>query len=63
MKKHIFILSLLIFSWNCGSKPEISFDKTKHDFGIIKIKSQPEHIFPFKNTGTSELRLEKFKFG
>ncbi len=40
---------------NDGSGPEITFEKTAHDFGVIKEGAVVNFSFKFKNTGKSDL--------
>jgi hypothetical protein len=46
-----------------GSAPNIQFENTEHDFGHAKQRIQLKHAFSFKNTGDSELLIERVKSG
>lgn len=46
------------YKFNEGA-PEITFEKTEHDFGVINEGDIVETIFSFKNTGKSELIITK----
>ena len=67
MKRLFFSVTLLIFClllnaqtdnslYNQGSsKPQISFEKTLHNFGSVKKKVEASYEFVFKNTGKGPL--------
>jgi len=38
--------------------PELTFDKTVHDFGIIPLKGDAEYEFTFTNTGKEPLIIQ-----
>lgn len=40
------------------AQPEIKFDAESYDFGIV-TQEMAMHSFEFRNTGTSELIIEK----
>lgn len=43
-----------------AAKPtEITFDKTKHDFGKINQGDKVTHVFTFKNTGENDLKIAR----
>ncbi|PKP19912.1 MAG: hypothetical protein CVU05_10260 [Bacteroidetes bacterium HGW-Bacteroidetes-21] len=67
MKKLFFVVFMLTFCltinaqtdnslYNQGSsKPQISFEKTLHNFGSVKKKADASFEFVFKNTGKGPL--------
>lgn len=42
---------------NNANKPEIKFDETTHNFGVIKEGEKASYSFKFKNTGKSDLLI------
>ncbi|MBP9186175.1 MAG: DUF1573 domain-containing protein [Bacteroidia bacterium] len=42
---------------NNADKPEITFDETTHNFGVIKEGEKVSYSFKFKNTGKSDLLI------
>lgn len=44
-----------------GKYPVIEFEKTEHDFGMIKQGDKVTYIFKFKNTGEGDLIISKAK--
>ena len=53
--KLITTISLIIFSLVCFSQAEITLDKTVHDYGTIKRKSDGHCTFTLKNSGDKPL--------
>jgi len=41
--------------------PKIFFESTNHNFGKIKSSGKFEHVFTFKNTGSTDLVIHKIK--
>ncbi|MEX0274838.1 MAG: DUF1573 domain-containing protein [Flavobacteriaceae bacterium] len=48
---------------NFKSMPVLSFEKTEHDFGVIKRGTQQSAVFSFTNTGKSPLVITDVKVG
>ncbi|HLF53068.1 DUF1573 domain-containing protein [Flavobacterium sp.] len=42
-----------------GKYPEMTFDKTEHDFGTINTGDKVEYSFNFKNTGEADLIITR----
>lgn len=64
--RRIIILFVALFSsaiayaqpGNESQRPEIKFDAENYDLGIV-TQEMAMHSFEFRNTGTSELIIEK----
>lgn len=75
MKKALFIAGLFLFCIVSGvnaqdkkgvlegnsTNPEITFEKTEHDYGTMKKGADTKMEFKFKNTGKSPLILNNVK--
>ncbi len=62
--RNILIFSFLFFFLaliSCFNGPRIEFNEMSYDFGNVKQNSELKHIFIFKNTGNSILKIEKVK--
>lgn len=44
-----------------GPLPEIAFEKTEHDFGVIKEGAKVSYTYSFKNTGKAPLIIQDAK--
>ena len=58
MKKIIATFFMLLIPVLAYAQPEIRFDAEMHDLGEVKNEIV-SHSFEFKNTGSSELIIEK----
>ncbi len=58
MKKIVILLILLMVPALSYAQPEIKFDAESYDLGIV-TQEITMHSFEFRNTGTSELIIEK----
>lgn len=56
-------LIVMLFVCACTGKPKIEFDEIIHNFGDVKQNVELIHFFTFKNTGDSNLVIEKVKAG
>ena len=67
MKKLSVIISLFVFIFIfqivCSGKPSIQFEKMSHDFGEAHHNTNLKHVFTFRNTGRSTLKITKIKAG
>ena len=55
----LFLILLLILS--CSSSSKIEFKELSYDFGRVKQNSVLEHVFVFKNIGSSTLTIDQIK--
>lgn len=44
-----------------GKYPNMEFEKTEHDFGMINQGDKVTYVFKFKNTGEADLLISKAK--
>ena len=44
-----------------ASYPDLQFDTTRYDFGVVKQDDPVKHQFNFKNAGRGELVLQSIK--
>ncbi|MFW6101486.1 MAG: DUF1573 domain-containing protein [Bacteroidota bacterium] len=44
-----------------ANAPHVEFEQTTFDFGTARQNSEKEHVFHFKNTGKSDLRIRKIR--
>ena len=58
MKQGIILLIILMVPALSYAQPEIKFDAESYDLGIV-TQEMAMHSFKFRNTGTSELIIEK----
>ncbi len=58
MKRISYLFFLFIFPALAYAQPEIKFDAETYDMGEV-TKEIAMHSFEFKNTGSSELVIEK----
>ena len=58
MKQGIILLIILMVPALSYAQPEIKFDTESYDLGIV-TQEITMHSFEFRNTGTSELIIEK----
>ncbi len=66
MKNTLFfsiIAAALLFHATCFGEPRIDFNETSHNFGAVRAGSTLKHIFRFRNTGSSTLKIEKVETG
>ena len=71
MKNTLLIFSILLFGIFSGhaysqgeiqiGTPEITFEKTLHDYGVIDQNGNGEYEFKFTNTGTAPLLIKLAK--
>ena len=61
MIKHIFLSVVLFFSFSCAQtkSPVISVSELSYDFGDINQNEIVAHEYVIKNTGTSELIIDR----
>ncbi len=64
MKKIVLYSSILLFIYSMAfAASKIVFKETIHNLGDIPMDSQREHIFSFKNTGNTDLTINRVRAG
>ena len=58
---NLFLLLFSISIYAQQSSPEIEFETTTIDYGVIQNGSDGERVFSFKNTGTANLIITNIR--
>ncbi len=63
--RFLIIFSILMFFAlnSCYGKPVAHFNKTVHDFGVVRKNASLTYTFILTNKGTSTLRIERLRAG
>ncbi len=56
----IFLSSSFV---SCFGKPKIEMKELQYDFENVKKNVELKHVFTFKNTGNTMLKIDKIKAG